>query len=47
MTYSGVVVYCTPLAEKNGIKVGQNVAVAGDAGPRSLGRIEVERLKKC
>lgn len=40
MTYSGTVVWASPLAQENGIKFGQNVAVAGDAGPRSLGKYQ-------
>lgn len=38
MTYSGVVVWASPKALQEGIRVGESVAIAGDAGPRSLGR---------
>ncbi len=38
MTYSGTVVWLGGEAEKVGIRLGQSVAVAGNTGPRSLGR---------
>jgi NADPH2:quinone reductase len=40
MTYSGIVAWSSPKATQNGIKVGDRVAIAGDAGPRSLGRYQ-------
>merc|ERR1739844_308386 len=36
-TYSGIVVWVSEEADRNGISVTQRVAIAGNCGPRSLG----------